>query len=102
MSVYVIAEVDLKYGSAARFGAAMARLVPLMAMRGWELVGSYQNVTGDLNQVLDVWELPDANTVGTALESLVADEEFLSIAPELVETVERETIRIAAKTGFAP
>ena len=102
MSVYVIAEIDLKYGSAVGFGQAMARLVPVMAARGWNLVGSYQNITGDLHQVLDVWEVEDANAVGAALASLVDDEDFLAIAPELVATVERETIRIAARTAFSP
>lgn len=102
MSVYVIAELELKYGRTAQFNDAMTKLVPLMEQRGWTLVAAYQNVIGDLHGVTDVWQLRDANAVGEALASLASDAGFTSLLPELVESVERETIRLATKTSFSP
>jgi NIPSNAP len=100
--VYVIAQVDLKYGRAAQFNAAMETLVPLMEARGWSLVGAYQNLTGDLNQATDIWEVEDANAVGAALASLLDDSAYAEVAPELAEAIERESIRLAVKAPFGP
>jgi hypothetical protein len=102
MSVYVIAQIELKYGKTAQFNDAMTKLVPLMEQRGWTLVAAYQNLIGDLHGVTDVWQLSEANAVGEALASLAGDASFTSLLPELAESVDRETIRLATKTSFSP
>ena len=64
---------------------------------GWRLQGSYISAIGRLNTAVDVWELPDANSVQTTLEVASQDPEFQKLGPVLQECIEDETLQIMNK-----
>jgi len=51
------------------------------------LLGSYGNLVGRLNTVVDFWELPDAN----ALQAALSDPEIQNLAPQINDIIEDET-----------
>ena len=85
--VYLQASIKLKAGKLPDFISLLNKLTPLLAKRGMKLLGSYANVVGRLNTVVDLWELPDANALQTAL----SDPELQTVAPLINEIIEDET-----------
>jgi hypothetical protein len=63
------------------------KLAPVLAKHGMRLLGSYGNLVGRLNTVIDFWELPDAN----ALQAAQSDPEIQNPAPQISEAIEDET-----------
>jgi hypothetical protein len=59
----------------------------VLAKRGMRLLGSYGNLVGRLNTVIDFWELPDAN----ALQAALSDPEIQNLAPQISDIIEDET-----------
>jgi hypothetical protein len=100
--IYVISTITLKYGKLAEFSATMEKIRPFFEARGWKLLAAYATVVGDFNEVVDVWELADANTIGDALVSVSQDPDFLEVFPELADQVEREVLKVAIKAPFSP
>jgi hypothetical protein len=100
--VFLIARIDVAYGQLGRFNDAMSRLVPLLAERGWRLVAAYVSVIGPVGQVIDVFEVPDANAVPSVLEMVKGDPAFAAIAGELVGVVREERTMLAAATPYSP
>jgi NIPSNAP len=102
MAVFVLATMKVKYGQLPRLSEAMAKLVPIMEERGWRLLGAYSPVVGDLTQVVDLWELPDANAVGEGLFAALGHEGYPEIAAVLSDVVETEVLQVVAKTPYSP
>ena len=76
--------------------------MPIMEDNGWRLLSSYQTIIGNLHEVYDMWELPSADAVGSALGAAAADPRFAALAGDLAESVESEAFSIVAKTPFSP
>ena len=85
--VYLQASIKLKAGKLPDFISLLNKLTPVLAKRGLKLLGSYANVVGRLDTVVDLWELPDAN----ALQAALSDPELLTVAPLISEIIEDET-----------
>jgi hypothetical protein len=85
--VYLQASIKLKAGKLEEFVSMLNKLAPVLAKRGMKLLGSYGNVVGRLNTVVDLWELPDAN----ALQAALSDPELQKLAPSISEIIEDET-----------
>jgi len=85
--VYLQASIKLKPGKLQDFVAMLNELAPILAKRGMKLLGSYGNVVGRLNTVVDFWELPDAN----ALQAALSDPELQKVAPRISDIIEDET-----------
>ena len=102
MPVYLLATLKAKYGQIDRFSEVMKTLVPVMEAEGWKLVGAYQAIIGDLTQVVDLWELPDANAVGAGLAAAAASAGFDDIAAALAEVVEEEVLQVMVTTSYSP
>jgi hypothetical protein len=100
--MYLIARVQLRYGSTERFGAALTRLRPIVARHGWRLEAAYVNIVGPLAEVLDIWEVPSADSVATTLAVLEADPEFATIRAELVDVILHEETTLSSKAPFSP
>jgi hypothetical protein len=100
--VYVQARVQLKYGKLAAFNDTMARLVPIFEQRGWKLIGAWSTIVGDLHEVIDIWEVQDANTIGEAMMSASEDEAFQLIAAELPDEINVEVLSTMIKTPYSP
>jgi hypothetical protein len=85
--VYLQASIKLKPGKLQDFVVMLNELAPVLAKRGMKLLGSYGNVVGRLNTVVDFWELPDAN----ALQAALSDPELQKLAPRISDIIEDET-----------
>lgn len=102
MSLFLQARLHLHYGKSAQFHESMAKLVPIVERSGWRLVGSWQNITGDLHEVLDLWEVPDANAVPATLMELAVDPEVTEIMVGISDAVLTEELVLCGKTPFSP
>jgi NIPSNAP protein len=91
--VYLQASIKLKAGKLPDFVSMMNKVAPVLAKRGMRLVGSYANVVGRMNTVVDLWELPDAN----ALQAALSDPELQTLAPMIGEIIEDETVALLTK-----
>jgi hypothetical protein len=96
------ARIQLKYGQLAAFNDTMARVVPMFEQRGWKLIGAWSTIVGDLHEVLDIWELEDANQIGEGMASAALDEAFAPIAAELADEISVEVISVMTKTPYSP
>jgi quinol monooxygenase YgiN len=85
--VYLQASIKLRPGKQADFVSMLNKLAPVLAKRGMRLLGSYSNLVGRLNTVIDLWELPDAN----ALQAALSDPEIQKLAPQVSDIIEDET-----------
>jgi hypothetical protein len=85
--VYLQASIKLRPGKQADFVSMLNKLAPVLAKRGMRLLGSYSNLVGRLNTVIDFWELPDAN----ALQAALSDPEIQNLAPQITDIIEDET-----------
>lgn len=95
---YVFAHIKLRAGKVQKFTEMLNSLAPQLEKHGgWKLHGSYFNVIGRLNTVVDVWEVPDANSVQTTLEIASQDPEFQKWVPVIEECVEDETLQVMTK-----
>ena len=101
-SVYLYAKVQLKYGKMAEFNETMAVVVPLMEEKGWKLVGAWSPIFGDIHEVHDIWEVPDANAVPATLAQLAEDAGFAEHFAALSEQIDREVLSLVVKTPFSP
>ena len=100
--MYLYAKVRLKYGKLLEFNETMAAVVPLMEQKGWKLVGAWTTIFGDIHEVHDIWEVPDANAVPATLAELAADDGFGEHFAALTEQIDREVLSLVAKTPFSP
>ena len=73
---FMLVRLECKYGKTQEFQEIMSHLVPVLESKGWRLHGAYQNSIGRLNRCYDLWEMPDANHVGSVLALAGADPEF--------------------------
>ena len=95
---FVFAHIQLHPGKVERFTEMLENVAPILAnVAGWKLQGSYVNNIGRIGSVIDVWEVPDANSVETLFEKLGNDPEFQKWAPVVEECVESETLQLMAK-----
>jgi len=95
---YMFAHIKLRPGKVQKFTELIGSLAPLLEKNGgWKLHGSYFNTIGRLNTVIDVWEIPDANSVQTTLEIASQDPEFQKWIPVVEECIEDETLQVMSK-----
>ena len=97
----MMARIQVKYGKAEQFYEIMSHLVPVLERNGWVLVGAYQTQIGRLWECWDIWEVADANQIGSVLGLALADPEFQEWASRLPECVEQEELRFLEKLPYA-
>jgi hypothetical protein len=98
----MMARIQIKYGRAEQFYEIMSHLVPVLEKNGWNLLGAYQTQIGRLWECWDIWEIPDANHVGSVLGLALADAGFQEWAAHLPECVEEEELRYLEKVPYCP
>ncbi|WP_340316834.1 NIPSNAP family protein [Rhizorhabdus argentea] len=95
--------VELKYGQAERFAAAMAKVVKLATEQcGWELRDALFQIDGRMYTVRHIWKLRDLNHYAEGIAVLMAHPDFPALEATLGETIERETISFAVPAPYAP
>jgi hypothetical protein len=99
---YVYANVKVKYGQLPAFFEQMVTIKRVMEEHGWQLVGAWSTLIGDLHEVHDLWEVEDANTVPNAFAAAYEDPEFVAAAAQLGAIADREVLSLVAKTPYSP
>jgi hypothetical protein len=102
MSVYLHVTLHIRPGRLGRFVATLQAIRPIVEAQGWQLLGAWTTVVGRLNVVVDLWRLPDANAVPTAIGALLASAGWPELERELAECVEQETLQLMAPLPFSP
>jgi quinol monooxygenase YgiN len=97
----LMARIQIKYGKAEQFYEIMEHLVPVLERNGWKLAGAYQTQIGRLWECWDIWEVTDANAVGSVLHLSLDDPEFQKWASLLPECVEEEELRYLEPLPYA-
>jgi hypothetical protein len=95
LSVYLIANLEVKAGGMEAFTAAVAEMVPILEGVGWKLAGAFVTRVGQLNTVLDIWQLDDFNHMNVGWGAVARSPRFPQISAALAETVAKETLSFA-------
>jgi hypothetical protein len=100
--LYVYANVKIKYGQLPVFNEAMVTVKRVMEANGWNLVGGWTTLVGDLHEAHDIWEIEDANVVATAFAAAYQDPDFVQAAAELSKIIDREVLSLVTKAPYSP
>ncbi len=100
MSVYLIATIEVKASLFGPFTEAMGTLQAIVEGAGWKLASAYVLRTGQLNTVIDIWELDDHNHMTAGFAAVGTDPRAAGIATVLGEAVIKETITFADAITF--
>jgi hypothetical protein len=98
--VYLIAEIDLQFGRIGEFNEIMGRIVPILEREGWRLEAAYISVVGRVGHVIDIFEVPDANTVTSVQQAVRANPEFTSLMAKFVDIIDEERTMLAVRTPY--
>jgi hypothetical protein len=102
MSMYLVARLGAKYGHLQRATELLSDIVRFAERRGWKLLVAYQNTVGDLNEIIDIWEVPDANCVTEGLAGVFGDPEFAPAFAELREVILYERLSLHSRLPYSP
>ena len=91
--MYLQASIKLHPGKQEDFVKLVNEVLPHAKRHGWKLIGSYGAVVGRLNSVVDLWEIPNAESVGAVL----SDPEFHKFAPRIGEIIEDEVLTVLTR-----
>lgn len=100
--LYLYARIKLRYGKLSEFSETMTALIPMVERHGWKLIASWCTVIGDINEVHDVWQIEDANTIPETMAAFAAEAGFPEHMQALTEQVESEVFSLVTKTSFSP
>jgi hypothetical protein len=101
MSVYLIARVKVKYGHANEAAQIIEKFAEVLKPYKWKLLHSFYPLAGDLREITDIWEVPDANAVTDALSDMPNNKEWLSYFEQFKEHAEEETLSIVGQYPFS-
>lgn len=93
MSVYLHVTLEIRAAGLGRFLEAMEKTaVPFLEGEGWRLAGAFVQRTGQLGNVIDLWELDDFQHYDRALQKLQRHPAFPAFKQMLEDTVITETV----------
>ena len=95
MSVYLIATIETRPGGLEGVKTAIAEMIPILESQGWKLASAYALRTGQLGTIIDVWELPDFNSMNTGMAAVAQSPNFPAIQRLLQESIAKETLVLA-------
>lgn len=100
--VYVHAVLKIRIGGYERFCEAMAQQLPILEGYGWKLVGAWTTAVGRICTVIDLWEIPDANSFFDVTAKWRAGPEFQAFRAVTSEVMEEEMISMVTKVPYSP
>ncbi len=100
MSVYLQATIEVRMQKMGCFFAAMEKIVAIMKEPGWILRGAYLHQTGRINTVVNIWELPDANSLAGGFQTLFGHSDFSKVDKLLEDTVVSETLVLLSAAPY--
>jgi len=102
VSTFLHATIKIHPGCVPRFNAVLAQMKPALEAEGWRLVGAWITTVGRLSQVVDVWELPDANAVSDVLSAVRRNPRFPEWYEELNAIVDEEVLQLMVELPYSP
>ena len=99
--VYLQATLKIYQGQMEKFCQVMAGVVPILEERGWKLLAAYQNLIGRQNSIVDIWEIPDANSVEKTLGAAYQLAAFRDLAGQLNGVIEEEVLQVMTKASYS-
>ena len=102
MTTFLHATLKIRPGSVSRFNAVLGEMKPALEAEGWRLVGAWSTTVGRLSEIVDVWELPDANAFSNVLAAVSHDPRFPLWYAELNAVVEEEVLKLMSKVPYSP
>ena len=97
-STYLFAHITLKPGMVAKFTETLGEVALLFEKHGgWKLQGCYLQADGAETTVIDVWEIPNADTVQATLAAAPEGPAFQRLLPQIQECVESETLQVMTR-----
>jgi hypothetical protein len=102
VSTFLHATIKVRPGCVPRFNAVLAQMKPALEAEGWRLVGAWITTVGRLSQVVDVWELPDANAVSDVLGAVRHHPTFPEWYEELNAIVDDEVLQLMTALPYSP
>ena len=100
--IYILATLKVRPGKMVEFCAAMARTIAIMEKNGWRLEGAWGHMVGRLNTVVDLWSVPEANSVPLGFAALMQSLDFPSLSQALADTVEDEVLQLMTRMPYDP
>lgn len=95
MSVYLIATIETRPGGLEALKGAIAEIIPIVERQGWKLASAYALRTGQLGTIIDVWEMPDFDSMNTGMAAIAQSPNFPAIQRTLQDTIAKETLVLA-------
>jgi hypothetical protein len=100
--LYVHAVLRIRIGGYERFCDAMAKQLPVLEGLGWKLVGAWTPQVGRICTVIDLWEIPDANSFFEVTAKWRQGPEFAAFRAVTSEVMVEEEISMVSKVPYSP
>jgi len=91
--ILVAARIKLRAGMLPTFRSVIQEETKILEKYGMKLLGSYAVEVGPLNEVLDLWEAPDYDS----LRAAGADPDLVRADAKLANAIEWEKLEILTK-----
>jgi len=87
-------------GQMEKFCEVMAGVLPFLEERGWKLLAAYQHIIGRQNTIVDIWEIPDANSVEKTPGAVNQLGSFRDLAGQLKAVIEEKVLQVMIKASY--
>jgi hypothetical protein len=102
MKTYLIARLQLKFGTTHAYGEKFKHALPALEERGLRLTHAWVPLIGDLTEICHVWEMRDANAVYEVLAEAGDDDRLLSVLPDLNSCIVTERLTVMTDAFWGP
>lgn len=98
--VFLHVTLKIRPGCMKDFCTLMQKLKAVAETGGWKLIGSWTNMIGRFNVVVDIWELKDSNQVQSVFAAFYAHPDWPAWERQLADYVEDEVTQIMTPLAF--
>jgi hypothetical protein len=99
--VYLHATLKIRHGHMDRFVEAYREQVPVLTGLGWTLKLGMTNVFGRIYTIVNVWEIPDAQTFFDSVGAWRDSPQGQAFRAVTRETVEEEVLQLMRGLPYA-
>ena len=100
MSIYLQATIEPNVQGLPQLVEVLGEMVGILEAEGWRLAGAFEQRSGQLHTIIDLWELDDYNHYARGLQALSRHERFPAIAQALAAYIKKETVVFLDKAPY--
>ena len=101
--VYLHATLQLAPYKSREFSKFLATsLVPLFEKHGAKLIGSWETIVGNQNEVTDIWGFDSLAHFEASTQSLLRDPQWASVQETMTTMIVREKTKLLAPLKCSP